>query len=329
MDIDVSTEEPPAQSAQNPSPPPAAPADASPPDASPPDASPPDASLADPSPPGPSPTDAARAAAAPPEASVAKPRSSSADGPALLIIGLIVAAAIAVFVASQASSWFSPRPSADAYSVQPYTPPAQLISAGDHVLAHARPDLTSPTVVMFGPGVGLTITGRVSRGFGGEWYAITWNGRTAFIRQQDATPGTATAPPPTAPHVAAPPHEEEKPDVDEGTGFPDLETPAPQTSGPVDLSNVRWASRPGRRDFERAYPERALYASQSGHVTLDCVASGSGALDCSVAVELPRGYGFGRAAMDLSRQFRLQPTTADGHSVAGGHIQVPIEFRAN
>jgi len=294
MDIDVSTEEPPTQAAQEPSPPPEAPA-----------------------------------GAAPPDAGAESVRSSSADGPALLIIGLIVAAALAVFAVSQAGSWFAPRPNADGYTVQPYTPPSQLISAGDHVLAHARPDLTSPGVVMFGPGVAFTITGRVSRGFGGEWYAITWNGRTAFIRQEDATPGAATAPPPTAPHVVAPPHEEEKPDVDEETGFPNLDTPAPQAAGPVDLSDVRWASRPGRRDFERAYPERALYASQSGHVTLDCVASGSGALDCSVAVELPRGYGFGRAAMDLSRQFRLQPTTADGRSVAGGHIQVPIEFRAN
>lgn len=256
-------------------------------------------------------------------------RSSSPDGPALLIIGLIVAAALAVFAFSQAGTWFAPRTSADAYTVQPYTPPSQLISAGDHVLAHARPDLTSPGVVMFGPGVALTITGRVSRGFGGDWYAIAWNGRSAFIRQEDAIAGAATAPPPTAPHVAAPPHEEAKPDVAEDGGFPTLDTPAPATAGPVELSGVRWASRPGRRDFERAYPQRALYASQSGHVTLDCVASGSGALDCSVAVELPRGYGFGRAAMDLSRQFRLQPTTADGRSVAGGHIQVPVEFRAN
>ncbi len=290
MDIDVSTEEPPTQAA--PEQPPAADAPA-------------------------------------PDEPAQPVRSSSPDGPALLIIGLIVAAALIAFVASQAGSWFAPRPNVLSYTVQPYTPPSQLISVGDHVLAHERPDLTSPGVVMFGPGVAFTVTGRVSHGFGNDWYAITWNGRTAFIRQQDATPGSATAPPPTAPHVVVPPREEEKPDVDEETGFPDLDTPAPQTSGPFELSGVRWASRPGRRDFERAYPQRALFANQSGHVTLDCVASGSGVLDCSVAVELPRGYGFGRAAMDLSRQFRLQPTTADGRSVAGGHIQVPVEFRAN
>ncbi|MBS0386503.1 MAG: energy transducer TonB [Proteobacteria bacterium] len=288
MDIDVSTEEPPAQAAPEP------------------------------------PAETAPAAVAPAQSNL------SGNGPALVIIGVIIAVALVVFVVSQAGSWFAPRPHNEAYLVQPYTPPSQLISAGDHVLAHARPELTSPGVVMFGPGVALTITGRVSRGFGDDWYAIAWNGQTAFIRQQDARPGVATAPPPTAAHVAAPPHEVEKPDVQDQTGFPDLAPapPAPE-SGPFELSGVRWSSRPGRRDVERAYPSRALYENQSGHVTLDCVAAASGALDCSVGTELPRGYGFGAAALSLSRQFRLEPTTSDGRSVAGGHIQVPVEFRAN
>jgi len=293
MDIDVSTEEPPTQAAPEPPPAPEATSAAPPPSA--------------------------------PQASA----TPSGNGPALMIIGAILLVALAVFVISQGASWFAPRPHADAYTVQPYTPPAQLISAGDHVLAHARPDLTSPGVVMFGPGVAFTITGRVSRGFGDDWYAITWNGQTAFIRQQDATPGVATAPPPTAPRVAPlPPREEPKPEED-GQNPAESSSAPPPASGPFELTGVRWASRPGRRDFERAYPNRALYANQSGHVTLDCIASGSGALDCSVGVELPRGYGFGRAAMDLSRQFRLQPTTSDGRSVAGGHISVPVEFRAN
>jgi TonB family protein len=298
MDIDVSTEEPPAQAAPEP--------------------------VSEPPP-----TPEAAPTASPPAAPQAL-ATSSGNGPALIIIGAIVVIALAVFVISQSASWFAPRSHAETYTVQPYTPPSQLISAGDHVLAHARPDLTSPGVVMFGPGVAFTITGRVSRGFGDDWYAITWNGQTAFIRQQDATPGVATAPPPTAPRVAPlPPRVEQIPEEEGQNPAESANTPPPVASGPFELTGVRWASRPGRRDFERAYPNRALYANQSGHVTLDCIASGSGALDCSVGVELPRGYGFGRAAMDLSRQFRLQPTTADGRSVAGGHISVPVEFRAN
>jgi hypothetical protein len=279
--------------------------------------------------PAPEPIPAPEAAPATPLSAPQATGASSGNGPALIIIGAIMAIALAVFVISQSASWLASRPQAEAYAVQPYTPSSQLISAGDHVLAHARPDLTSPGVVMFGPGVAFTITGRVSRAFGDDWYAITWNGQTAFIRQQDATPGVATAPPPTAPRVAPlPPREEPKPE-EEGQGSAESGNAPPVASGPFELTGVRWASRPDRRDFERAYPNRALYANQSGHVSLDCIASSSGALDCSVGVELPRGYGFGRAAMDLSRQFRLQPTTADGRSVAGGHISVPVEFRAN
>ncbi|MFZ2028885.1 MAG: TonB family protein [Vitreimonas sp.] len=292
MDIDVSTEEPPTQAA-----------------------------------PEPSPSEAAPAAPPPSEPQMSAP--SSGNGPALIIIGVIVAVALGALVVSQAGSWFAPRPHADAYTVQPYTPPSQLISSGDHVLAHARPDLASPGVVMFGPGVALTITGRVSRGFADDWYAITWNGQTAFIRQQDATPGTATAPPPTAAHVIVPPRVQEKPPEETQDPAEVANAPPPAASGPFELSGVRWISRPGRRDYERAYPQRALSSGQSGRVTLDCTASSSGALNCSIGNELPRGYGFGGAALNLSRQFRVAPTTNDGRSVAGGHISVPVEFRTN
>jgi TonB family protein len=293
MDIDVSTEEPPAQATPEAPPLPEA------------------------------------APATPPPGAPQSTFSSSGNGPALVIIGAIAAIALGALVISQAGLWFAPHPRADAYTVQPYTPPSQLISVGDHVLAHARPDAASPGVVMFGPGVALTITGRVSRGFADDWYAITWNNQTAFIRQQDAAPGAATAPPPTAPHVIVPPREPPKPD-DVETGVPDLtQTAPPPASGPFELSGVRWVSRPGRRDYERAFPQRALNSGQSGRVTLDCTASGSGALDCSIGNELPRGYGFGSAALNLSRQFRIAPTTNDGRSVAGGHISVPVEFRAS
>ncbi|MBI3437397.1 MAG: TonB family protein [Proteobacteria bacterium] len=224
---------------------------------------------------------------------------------------------------------FAPHPHTDAYTVLQYTPPSQLISAGDHVLAHVRPDAASPGVVMFGPGVALTITGRVSRGFADDWYAIAWNNQTAFIRQQDATPGTATAPPPTAAHVIVPPRAPPKPPEGTQDSAETTNAPPPVASGPFELSGVRWVSRPSRRDYERAFPQRALNSGQSGRVTLDCTASGSGGLDCSVANELPRGYGFGNAALNLSRQFRIAPTTSDGRPVAGGHVSVPVEFRAN
>ena len=303
MDVSVSTEDPAPVAGSEPSAP-AGPVEG--------------ADIASASPPPPPPS------ASPPPLSA---RLSSGATPILLGAFALALLALGAYVFSQGGAWFSNAPST-ALVVTPYTPPTQLVSAHDHVVAYVRPDGASPSVVMFGPGVALTVTGRVSRGFGDDWYAIVWDGHAAFVRQRDAIAGTATAPPPTAPRVAPlPPREEDKPDTDV-TDVPD-QAPLPPVAGPFELNGVRWASRPSRRDYERAYPRLALNNGQSGHVTLDCVAQGSGALDCSVAVELPRGYGFGGAALNLSRQFRVEATMADGRSVAGGHIQVPVEFRAN
>ena len=104
--------------------------------------------------------------------------------PAILIIAAILVIGVIAFVATHTSS---SGPTQAAYTVQPYTPPSELITAGDRVIAHAAPDAASPAVVMFGQGVTLAVNGRVSRGLGSDWYAIAWNGHPAFVRQQDGT----------------------------------------------------------------------------------------------------------------------------------------------
>lgn len=260
------------------------------------------------------------------------PTPPSTDGSSqkfLLIVGAVVVLVLLVALGlSQLTSMTGTQSAADNYTVQPYKPQAQLISGSDHVIAYQKPDLHSLAVVMFGQGLAINVTGRVSRGLGNDWYAIDYNGTTAFIRQQDAVAGTPVAPPITAPRVAPlPPREDTTTMSDEDATNTDA-PPAPQ-SGPPDLSGVRWMHRPTQRDFQNAYPRRALYAGQQGHVTLSCTATGGGGLDCSVSDESPRGYGFGRAALDLSRKFRLEPTTPDGRSVSGGRVDLPIEFRSN
>lgn len=262
----------------------------------------------------------------------ATPTPPSSEGPSqrfLLIVGAVVIVVLAVaFGLSQLNSFSASQSQADNYAVQPYTPPSQLISASDHVIAYQKPDAHSPSVMMFGQGLALNVTGKVSRGIGNDWYAIDVNGATAFIHQQDAVAGAPIAPPITAPRVPPlPPREDTTTMTDEDAANGDA--PPPPQSGPPDLTGVRWMHRPTQRDFRNAYPRRALFAGQEGHVTLSCTATGGGGLDCSVADESPRGFGFGRAAIDLSRKFRLEPTTPDGRSVAGGRIEVPVEFRSN
>jgi protein TonB len=244
----------------------------------------------------------------------------------LLIVGGAIALVLLIaFVMSQLSALNAPPPATLSYSIQPYNPPAQLISASDHVVAYEKPDLRSASVVMFGQGIALNVTGRVSTGIGNDWYAIAWNGGVAFVRQQDVVSGAPVAPPITAPRVPQPPPPE---NLDTSTDT--TQTPEPPQAGPPpDLTGLRWLHRPTQRDFQSAYPQRALNDGVNGHVSLQCTAAEGGWLDCSVSDENPRGYGFGAAALELSRKFRLEPTSPDGRSVAGGRVEVPVEFRSN
>jgi TonB family protein len=259
------------------------------------------------------------------------PAGAPAPSAAPVIVGAIMVAVLVIcgYVAWQNRALFTASHGPGAYAVQPYAPPSQLISAHDHVLAYTQPDTSSTQVVMFGPGVALAVNGRVSRGFGNDWYAITWNGQTAFVRASDAVPGQATAPPPTAPHVAPLPPRIVKPPAEAEDALRSDVSAPPMITGPFELTNPRWIRRPSSRDVARYYPRRALDDSRSGRVVLDCVANSNGRLDCSVASEEPQGYQFGQAALSIARGMRIAPTLPDGRSVAGGHVRVPLSFRAD
>lgn len=88
-----------------------------------------------------------------------------------------------------------------------------------------------------------------------------------------------------------------------------------------------WAKQPSVEDIARYYPDRAQRMEVSGRATIDCTVSAKFTLEaCSVLSESPAAYGFGDAALYLSRFYRLKPVTLDGVPVAGGQVQVSIEF---
>jgi periplasmic protein TonB len=158
-----------------------------------------------------------------------------------------------------------------------------------------------------------------------------------------------TPPPPTAVHRTAPnpvqPAETAPftpPDIPvTGTTFEPIFVPA--TSGPVQpnasvetapasspgvITNPRWIARPTPDQLARAYPDRAARDGVEGAATLQCSVTARGSLTaCSVLSETPGGYGFGRAAMQLSRHFRLSPRTVDGQAVEGARVDIPLTFR--
>jgi periplasmic protein TonB len=110
----------------------------------------------------------------------------------------------------------------------------------------------------------------------------------------------------------------------EGTGTTPTEA---VPSGPPTITNPDWVRKPTGEALMRAYPERAIQANVTGSATLSCTVRVNGSLtDCQVISETPGGYGFGRAATRLSRDFRMSPRTVDGQAVGGARVTVGIRF---
>ena len=78
--------------------------------------------------------------------------------------------------------------------------------------------------------------------------------------------------------------------------------PSSAGTGPSVIGNPDWIKKPGARQFQRAYPERALRRGIAGAATLDCRVAADGTVNsCRVVDESPVGENFGSAAMKLSR----------------------------
>ncbi len=151
------------------------------------------------------------------------------------------------------------------------------------------------------------------------------------IEQKEKPPPPPPPPPPDRPPPPPPPEQRvPPPDLSAPptpTPIPVAVDPPPAPPTPAVITDPTWIERPSGRDFARYYPDRALQRGQEGRVTLDCLVAADGRISCSVTSEDPSGWGFGDAAIRISRSFRMAPATRDGAPTSGGRVRVPISFR--
>lgn len=149
------------------------------------------------------------------------------------------------------------------------------------------------------------------------------------IRTHQAPPLTELDPGPTLVAPSGPGGQGTGEGLGLGTGPIQLVPTPPAPPRPKAILNPDWIRKPSGSQLADAYPDRALELGRAGSVTLLCVVGVSGQVrDCNVAEETPRQFGFGAAALRLSRWFSIRPQTEDGQPVDGALVRVPIQFGA-
>jgi TonB family protein len=103
--------------------------------------------------------------------------------------------------------------------------------------------------------------------------------------------------------------------------------PGSDAHGPVVMDRPEWIEAPTYAQVVAAYPPLARKDKVSGHVALECAYGDGGRLrHCDIISEIPKGYGLGEAARDLSKDFMAPDTDAAGRKIRNAATSVAFTF---
>ncbi|MDP3658508.1 energy transducer TonB [Phenylobacterium sp.] len=98
--------------------------------------------------------------------------------------------------------------------------------------------------------------------------------------------------------------------------------------GPLRAASLKWRSTPSGGDFAHVFPAVAQRDSVEGKAILLCRISPTRGLNgCTVQTETPGNYGFGRAAVLLSKRFTLDQIQTDPRALEGAEVLLSLVFR--
>lgn len=99
--------------------------------------------------------------------------------------------------------------------------------------------------------------------------------------------------------------------------------------GALRFARAQWIREPSIDEIRRYLPASALARSVLVSVKLGCIVPTPGKPKrCWIISESPRGFGFGHAAVEMSRQFRIRPVFVNDAAM-DMPVLVPILFRVS
>ena len=97
------------------------------------------------------------------------------------------------------------------------------------------------------------------------------------------------------------------------------------------IQNPAWAKLPAEMELAPFQPMRAEGHGVTGGAVVDCKARPNGSLfDCRTLKVAPAGWQYEQAApAAAARLYRLRPQLADGRSVSGLRVLVPVVWKTS